>query len=236
MAEWAVKRFWTKAGVEETENGFKILLDNRSIKTPAKAQVIVPTYALAERIAEEWNTQGKKVDPSTMPYMRMTNSAIDKVRTQFDEVVEHIASYAETDHLCYRADGPEGLVNRQNEAWDPLLDWAAKCLNARLNKGVGILYVDQPSESLSNLRDRIRSMSPFRLAAVHDLITISGSFVAALAGIYGHKTAEDIWEICRIDEIWHIEKWGPDDLEEAASAQKRDDFLLAANYYSLLQA
>ena len=234
MTEWAVKRFWTTAGVEETEGGFSILLDKTPIKTPAKAQIIVPTRALAEKIAEEWNAQGEMVDPLTMPHTRMTNSAIDKVRAQFDEVVEHLAYYAEADHLCYRADGPEELVGRQNAAWNPLLGWAAECLNARLNTGTGILYVPQPSESLSNLRDRISAMSPFSLAALHDLITISGSFVAALAVIYGHKTAEDIWEICQIDEIWQIEQWGPDDLAEAASTQKKHDFSLAANYYSLL--
>ena len=235
MVEWAVKQFWTTVGVEESEGGFSILLDKRAIKTPAKAQFFVPTRALAEKIAEEWNLQSEMMDLLKMPYTRMTNSAIDKVRTQFDEVVEHLASYAQTDHLCYRADGPEGLVSRQNAAWNPLLDWASECLNARLNTGTGILHVNQPSESVSNLRDRISTMSPFDLAAVHDLITISGSFVAALAVIYDYKSAENIWEICRIDEIWQIEQWGSDDLEEAASAQKRDDFLLAANYYSLLQ-
>ena len=96
MAEWAVKRFWTSATVEETDGGFRILLDKRSIKTPAKAQVIAPTRALADKIAQEWDAQGEMVDPMTMPYTRMTNSAIDKVTTQFDEVVEHLASYAET--------------------------------------------------------------------------------------------------------------------------------------------
>ena len=235
MTDWEVKRFWRTAIVEETEGGFSILLDKTLIKTPAKAQIIVPTRALAKKIAEEWNAQGEIVDPLTMPYTRITNSAIDKVRAQFDEVVEHLASYAGTDHLCYRADGPEELVARQNAAWNPLLNWASECLNARLNTGVGILYVRQPWESLSNLRCRISIMSPFSLAAVHDLITISGSFVAALAVVYGHKTAEDIWEICQIDEIWQIEQWGQDDLAAAASAQKRHDFSIAANYYSLLQ-
>jgi chaperone required for assembly of F1-ATPase len=235
MAEWAVKRFWTSATVEETDGGFRILLDKRSIKTPAKAQVIAPTRALADKIAQEWDAQGEMVDPMTMPYTRMTNSAIDKVTTQFDEVVEHLASYAETDHLCYRAEGPEDLVARQKAAWDPLLRWAAQNLHAPLNTANGIVYIDQPRESLSNLRDRIIILSPFGLAAVHDLITISGSFVAAMAVIDGHKTSNEIWELCRIDENWQIEKWGRDDLEEAASERKRDDFLHAAIYYSLLQ-
>ena len=168
MTEWAIKRFWTTTGVEETEGGFSILLDKTSIKTPAKAQIIVPTRALAEKIAEEWNAQGEMVDPLTMPHTRITNSAIDKVRAQFDEIVQHLASYAETDHLCYRADGPQELVVRQNAAWDPLLDWASEFLNERLNTGIGILFVPQPSESLSNLRDRISKMSPFSLAALHD--------------------------------------------------------------------
>ena len=146
-------------------------------------------------------------------------------------MVEHLASYAETDHLCYRAEGPEDLVARQKAAWDPLLHWIDQSLHAPLNTANGIIYIDQPIESLSNLRDRIIILSPFGLAAVHDLITISGSFVAAMAVIDGYKTSNEIWDLCRIDENWQIEKWGCDDLEEAVSERKRDDFLHAARYY-----
>ena len=58
-----------------------------------------------------------------MPFTRSANAAIDKVTHQFDEVVNLLAEYGETDLLCYRADSPIELTQRQAQAWDPLLSW-----------------------------------------------------------------------------------------------------------------
>ncbi|MAI58465.1 MAG: ATPase [Rhodobacteraceae bacterium] len=235
MTQWRAKRFWSEVSLEEVAKGFSVLLDGKPVQTPAKSKLVVPTQSLADHIAAEWDAQEETIYPGSMPYTRMTNSAIDKVTLQFSEVVDHLAAYAETDHLCYRAEGPNVLVKRQADAWDPLLAWAAKMFNAPLTVATGVMFVTQPSNSLERLKERITRLSPFQLAAVHDLISISGSLVASLAVIHRKKAADEVWKLCRVDEIWQIEHWGEDKQEQAISERKMVDFLHAAHYFDTLR-
>jgi chaperone required for assembly of F1-ATPase len=233
MTGWTAKRFWKEARVAEAEGGFTVHLDARPVKTPAKAALIVPTRALAEAIAAEWDAQPEKIDPRTMPVTRTANSAIDKVRVQQAEVTALLAAYGESDHLCYRAAGPEALVARQVAAWDPLLDWAAAALGARLIAGQGVMHVAQDQQAVARLHSAVAAFDPFRLAAVHDLISLSGSLVLALAVTRGHMNPEDAWILSRIDEDWQAEQWGADDEATAHANIKRAAFLDAARFYQL---
>ena len=158
MSGWAPKRFWTSAEVAEAPGGFAVTLDGRQVKTPAKAPLVVPSRALAEAIAREWQAQDEKIDPATMPVTRGANAAIDKVRSQHAEVAALIADYGGTDLLCYRAEAPRELVARQSEHWDPLLDWAEAALGARLAVTQGVVPVAQPEAALAALGARVAAM------------------------------------------------------------------------------
>ena len=48
-----MRRFWKSAEVVEAGDGFGIALDGRPVKTPARADLIVPTWVLADAIAAE---------------------------------------------------------------------------------------------------------------------------------------------------------------------------------------
>jgi chaperone required for assembly of F1-ATPase len=233
MSGWTAKRFWTEARVEEIGGGFTVTLDGRAVKTPAKAPLIVPTRAMAEAIAAEWDAQTGKVDPATMPVTRAANSAIDKVTVQFDEVVGLLSDYGGTDLLCYRAEGPMELVARQVEGWDPVLGWAASALNAPLAVTRGVVFVAQDPDVLARLRARVAALDPFRLTAFHDLVAISGSLVLALAVIDGWLPAEAAWQLSRIDETWQAELWGTDDEAQKAEEVRHADFLQAERFYRL---
>ena len=148
MSDWKAKRFWKAADVAETNHGFTVHLDGRAVKTPAKAPLVVPTRAMAQAIAKEWDAQDGLIAPDTMPVTRAANAAIDKVTHQHDEVAQMIAGYGDTDLLCYRADSPVELVARQAAAWDPLLDWAADTLEARLKPVTGIMHSPQDRKSV----------------------------------------------------------------------------------------
>ena len=214
MTEWKQKRFWTEASVRETEGGYAVLLDGRGVKTPAKASLIVPTAEMALTIASEWDAQEGTIDPTTMPFTRSANAAIDKVTHQFYEVVNILAEYGETDLLCYRADTPVELNQRQAEAWDPLLGWANDAFGVDLFPATGVMFVEQPTQSLKQLKTALLDQSAFQLTATYDLISISGSLILGLAVCKGKISAKDAWDLSRIDEIWQIEQWGED--EEAA--------------------
>lgn len=233
MSDWQPKRFWQKAVAVACPAGFTVLLDSRPVRTPAKAPLEVPRLAMAEAIAVEWDAQEKLIDPRTMPVTRGANAAIDKVRTQRSEVVALLAEYGETDLLCYRAAGPEGLTTRQANAWDPILDWARAHLGVRLAVGEGVMYFAQDPDALARLKTEVDAYDDFALAGLHDLISITGSLILALAVTKGRITADQAWLLSRIDEQWQIDQWGQDDEAEQAAVAKRTALLDAARFYTL---
>lgn len=233
MSQWKPKRFWKAATVAAEAGGFAVLLDERRVKTPAKQPLILPTEGLARLVAAEWDAQQGLVDPDTMPATRMANSAIDKVMPQYQEVAGLLAAYGASDHLCYRADRPAELLRRQEEAWDPLLDWAAEALQARLTPALGVIHVAQDPAALAALEAGVLALGPFRLAAFHDLVALSGSLILAFAVARQRLTADEAWSLSRIDEAWQIEHWGEDEEAAATAALKAQAFGEAARFYAL---
>lgn len=233
MSDWKAKRFWTQATVVEAGDGFTVHLDGRPIKTPAKAPLIVPTRAMAAAIAVEWDAQVGDIDPRGMPVTRSANAAIDKVAVQHGEVADMIAEYGDSDLLCYRAPSPQELVERQALLWDPLLEWAADSLGARLQTAAGVIHVPQDPVALKRLSDRVHALDSFALAAFHDLVSLSGSLVLGFAAKMDHLPADEIWQLSRLDEVWQIEQWGVDDDAAALAETKRLAFLHAKNFHDL---
>lgn len=230
MSEWALKRFWEKTDIAQTDDGFTVTLDGRNVRTPAKSLLVLPTQALAKAIAAEWAAQEGQVDPGTMPVTRMSNSAIDKVTPQHAEVARLLADYADSDLLCYRAEDPEALVARQAAAWDPYLDWAAEALGARLVPLQGVMHAPQDPAALARLHELTCAFDPFELAAFHDLVALTGSLVLGFAAADDVGAAEAIWAASRIDEHWQIEQWGADEEAEAVAALKKQAFIEASSF------
>ncbi|MEO1556144.1 MAG: ATP12 family protein [Pseudomonadota bacterium] len=231
MSEWKQKRFWKDTTAVETDGGWTIHLDGRSVKTPAKAGLIVPTHTMAIAIAAEWDAQEDVVDPTTMPFTRSANAAIDKVATQKSEVADMLAAYGDADLLCYRADAPAELVARQGEAWDPYLDWAASHLGARLAPRTGIMHESQNGEALKRLSDRVHALSEFELAAFHDLVSLSGSLVLSFAAAQDLNPLPNVWAASRVDEIWQQEQWGADEEAESVAEIKKISFFHAKSFF-----
>ncbi len=236
MSEWSTKRFWTLTQVVATDGGYGVSLDARAVRTPLRHPLVVPTRGLAELIAAEWEAQAVRVDPRTMPATRTANAAIDKVAPQRAEVVAMLAAYGGSDLLCYRAPGPAPLVARQAAGWDPLLDWAAQALDVRLAVGTGVMPVVQEATALARLAAHVDAMEPFALSAFHDLVSLSGSLVLALALSRGRIDAAGAWALSRLDEDWQAEQWGADDEATATAQLKMAAFLGASRFYELATA
>jgi chaperone required for assembly of F1-ATPase len=81
-----VKRFYKQATAEPAEGGFSIRLDGRPVRTPKKAELKLPSAALASAIAEEWRAQGERIEPASMPFCRLANTAIDWVTPEREQV------------------------------------------------------------------------------------------------------------------------------------------------------
>lgn len=233
MSGWKPKRFWKAVTVQPCEGGFTVFLDSRQAKTPGKAPLVVPGRDMAEAVAAEWDAQHGLVKPQTMPFTRAVNSAIDKVTPLFDAVVADLAGYGGTDLLCYRATEPPGLVDRQNQGWDPLLDWSAKALGAPLVAVAGVMHIAQDPASLTRLHGLVAAMTPFQITGFHDLVQLSGSLILALAVTHGRLTAAEAWTLSRIDESWQIALWGEDEDAAALAEHKRAAFHQAAAFWAM---
>lgn len=236
MTGWAPRRFYRAATAGPEGMGWTVRLDDRPLRTPAKVPLILPTRALAEAIAAEWAAQEGTIEPASMPMARAANSAIDKVAVQRAEVVAMLAAYGETDLLCHRAEAPAGLVQRQAQAWDPLLSWAAEDLGAPLTPVAGVMPVAQPPESLARLRAALDALDGFELTAAHDLVTLTGSLVIGLAAVRGHLPDDDLWRMATVDDAWQAEVWGRDDEASQAAEARRAAFLSAARFLALVRA
>lgn len=233
MSEWKAKRFWKEARVVETDGGYSVELDGRGVKTPAKRRLVVPTRAMAQAIAGEWDAQEGEIDPGQMPVTRSANAAIDKVALQHAEVAQMLADYADSDLLCYRAESPAELVARQAEAWDPLLDWADREFGARLIPVSGVMHQPQSPKALEVFARQAQAMDPFALTAFHDLVSLSGSFVIGLAAMHDMRETGELWQLSRVDERWQEELWGADEEATALAARKESEFLHAKHFRNL---
>lgn len=231
MSEWAARRFYKEATVEEEDGGFTVRLDGRPVRTPGKRPLVMPSELMARRVAEEWDAQEKLIDPRSMPWTRSVNSALDKVRTQRTEVEDHLVSYAGTDLVCYRAERPTGLVQRQCEVWDPVLEWLTQRYDVSLRVTSGVMPVAQEPDILPRLKRTMLPMSDFHLTGFHDLVTLTGSFALGLAAAESLQPAEDLWKISRIDEDWQAEEWGVDEEAAEAAELKRQAFLHAFAFF-----
>ena len=235
MSAWAPRRFWNEVHVRADGEGHAIFLDERPVRTPYRSSLVAPTPELAEAVADEWRAQNETVDPGTMPFTRALNSAIDKVAPNRQPVIEMLASYAETDLLCYRASHPAELVARQAEVWDPFLDWAHAAYGARLEPVAGVMPVDQDPGSLAALQEAVAGQSDFGLTALHEVVTLTGSLVLGLVALAGRADATEIWRAARLDEQWQAEQWGEDDEAEAAAAAKREAVKQALRFYAMAE-
>jgi chaperone required for assembly of F1-ATPase len=229
------RRFWQAAAVRPETAGFGVILDGQPLRTPAGAPLVVPTAAFAAAIAAEWDDLETEILPDRLPFTRAANSAIDQITRQRDAVIDAIAAYGQTDLLCYRADGPGGLIDRQAAAWDPWLDWSAGILDAPLVATAGVMHMPQPETSLAALREAVAAEDSFGLTALHELVSLSGSLVLGLAVARGALDANDAWTLSRIDEAWQAEQWGLDDEAEAAAEIRRGAFLRARDMFDLLR-
>lgn len=207
-----IKRFYKTVSVGEAEGGFVVLLDGRAARTPAKAPLLAPTRALALLLAGEWAAQGDVLVAAAMPITRLANSALDGVARTLDATREEIVGYAGSDLLCYRASEPETLVAMQRAAYDPVLAWAEGEFGARFALGAGVLHVPQSRETLAAAHAAIFAyQSPFAVAALHTLTSLSGSAVLALAIAHRAIGAAEAWRIAHVDEDFQIGRWGEDD-------------------------
>ena len=229
-----MKRFYEEAGFREQDGSYGITLDGRPVRTPGGLALAVPSRRLAEAIADEWDAQGETIDPRAMVLTGLANAAVERVAPEREAYAAGLAAYGESDLLCYRADQPQALADRQAAAWDPLLAWARQRFDVDFETVCGITHRAQAQSTLEQLARAVASRNPFELAGLSPLVTVSGSLVIGLALAESAVGLEAAWAAATLDEAWQAEKWGEDSEAAAALAARRRDFEAGYRFLQLL--
>lgn len=217
------KRFYKETGLRKVDAGFAVELDGRPVRTPAKQTLALPTEALAQAVADEWDRQEEIIDLPTMTLTRLANVAIDRTPETREALADELAKYAGTDVTCYLADGPKDLRQRQTENWAPWRDWARDTLNVELQTVESVVALEQPAASLSAVRDHALKLDDFRLTGLSWTCTLLGSAVLALAVEQGALACLQALRLACTDEDWQIEQWGEDDEAQITRAARIKD-------------
>jgi len=229
-----MKRFYKTAAVRATDGEYEIVLDERPVKTPARAALAIPSATLAEGIAAEWEAQGEEIDPRSMPFTGLANAAIDRIAPDKDAFARSLSLFGESDLLCYRAESPAILVERQAQTWDPLLAWARRRFDVDFEVVHGIMHRPQPEMTLKLLEQAVAAMTPFELAAMSPLVTISGSLIIALALAEDAIDLDTAWAAASLDEAWQFEQWGEDAEAAKVLEARRQEFAAGHRFMKLL--
>jgi chaperone required for assembly of F1-ATPase len=226
-----MKRFWKDVAIDADR---VVTLDGKPVRTPGRRPLALPTAALAEAVADEWRSVGETIDPRTMPLTGLANAATDPIANDPTQFAARLAAYGESDLLCYRAEGPPLLVERQAAAWDPLLDWARARYDVTFAVTAGVMHVAQAPATIARLHEAVAAYDDFRLAGLSPVVTLTGSLVIGLALIEGEIGADAAWAAAGLDEDWSIEMWGEDWQAAELRELKRQEFARGAAFLGML--
>ena len=210
-----------------------IALDGRTVKTPLKSPLQLPTRALAEAVAAEWAEQGADIKPATMILTKLANTAIDRVAPGRARIEAEVLDFANSDLVCYRADRPPDLVQRHVKHWDPVLDWARMALDAPFEVTVGVIHKPQPEAAIAAHALALRELSDFELSAYYTIMSLTGSALIAMMLARRATPPEAAWATAHVDEDYQIEHWGQDAEAEVRRAARHAEFMACCRFLEL---
>lgn len=193
----------------------------------------MPTKALADAIAAEWQGQ-KKFMANKMPLTQLAYTAIDRIAGREKEIVETLLVYVDTDTLSYRATGSEALAKAQNEQWNPVLAWAKKNFGATWEVTSGVMPIEQPRALHDAIEKRLEKLDAMELSACCMLASGFSSLALMLAVLDKHIDAAAAFKLSRLEEESQAEAWGRDSEADARAARLQSEILTAEQFLRLL--
>ena len=205
-----MKRFYEDVQLIQADKGFFITLDGKKLRTPARQILKLSAPTLAQAIAGEWRDQIEEIRPAEMPLTQLANTAIDRTRPHRAGVIEQVASYAQTDLLCYRAAMTRDLAERQAAGWQPLLDWGEAEFGASLAVTTDLAPLEQSEQSLLAIYTTVVKQDDFSLTGLHAATAASGSVIIGLALLRRRLGADEACSLSQLDEHYQSCRWGED--------------------------
>ena len=227
----AMKRFYTQVSTDNSDAGWVIKLDSHTVRSPAGKWLNLPSSDLAMAVANEWMAQGETINPASMPLFGLAVTVIDRVMLHQLAIINEMASYGGNDLLCYRAEDDD-LAGRQQQQWQPWIDWAGVEFNVNLRIATGIMPVSQPD--VSGFEAPLQKLDVWRLGVLHRAVSLSGSLVLGLGFVARRLDADQLFTTAFLEELWQNEKWGRDFEAEDRQNHIRGELDEAAHFLALL--
>ncbi|HEX3700823.1 MAG TPA: ATP12 family protein [Phenylobacterium sp.] len=226
------RRFYTTVEVAPEGGGFAVQLDHRPVRTPRGGHLVLPTRALAEQVAQEWAAQGEVLEIASMYATRLANTAIEAVPSAREGTADVVAGYAASDLVCYFAEEPTGLVERQRAAWEPLLARVEADAKLAFIRASGIVHQPQPEATLARVKEIALALDDFGLAGLAFGAALFGSAILSLALQRGWISGDQAFELSRLDEIWQEAQWGVDAEAAERTARLHEEALMLQRWFA----
>jgi ATP synthase F1 complex assembly factor 2 len=189
-----------------------VLLDGRTLRTPQRKQLLLPTEALALAVAAEWDAQTdslRGIQPAAMPLMTLASTAIDMVAADPAYVRKHALSYLATDTALFLSDDDRSLLALQKNRHGPVTRWAQQALGLSLRYSHSVRgRIEHDADTVSRVRAVIYALDDYSLTALQCATMESKSVLVGLALLFRAVSVEEAVLASRVEEEHQIAQWG----------------------------
>ena len=219
--------------IVKRNSNFLIERNNKFLKTPDGNLISIPYKKIVQLILTELNKKTTSNDSVT--YIKITNSAIDKIIKDKDSFINKIASQIHSDTICYFSKTPESLLQLQIDSWKPLLKWIKKTYSVELNYSYSFEPLIQNKNNIQIIKEILVGCDVFKLSGISTLCQLTGSLVISLALCDSRLTYEEAFRASQLEESYQLSRWGKD--SEASNRRKAisADIYKASNYLDALR-
>jgi chaperone required for assembly of F1-ATPase len=229
------RRFYKTVSTRQVADGYGVLVDDKPVKTPAGHPLTVPSSPLADMLMREWDAQATHIEMAKMPATRLAFTTIDFMSGARDAVAAEIGRYAGADAICYFADGPEALIERQTRRWGPVIDWAERTLGVEFVRVTGIRHEEQPAATLLKLARLAEAGDSFSLAGLAHATALFGSAILAFALQRGELDGPAALDLSRLDDVFQQERWGVDEEAAERAANMEVEAVMLERWFAALR-
>ncbi|KAL1812248.1 hypothetical protein ACET3Z_022313 [Daucus carota] len=209
------KKFYKKVSTREAEdgNGWHVMLDYRTLKTPSKRPLKCPNHFLAMAIAAEWDyQQADGIRPFTMPIMKLACTALERVPLTRSKIIDHLMQRFPQDLVFCRAPGDNdltsGVLERQEEKIDPLLKWVESEFGFKPVLYSSFFGGKQDDGLVNAIKSLLKATNDCELAAIDALASAAHSLIIAIGIFRGKLQIDEAIELIRLEEDLQVDRWG----------------------------
>ena len=197
--------------VQGKKGKYLLTINNKSLKTPDGNIIELPSMKLAKILLKDYESSFKSKPLNIVRPIKITNTAIDKIKPNNIFYVNEITDNLNNDMICYFANSPEELVGIQNKQWLPLISYMKSCYNIELIYTSKLFSINQKLDSLLKLKNILNEINIFKLSAIYTLSQITKSIIISLALVNNKISAKKAFENSNLEELYQISKWGKDE-------------------------